>query len=147
MNVRLRHFKMRHFLLKYLIYMLIVSTINRVIPYFSFQLLLTNAELMDDKFGWLNDLNLEGGDSNNDTGEMYEDLTSLLVGSHYMTFKTTAYHALKDILKTKDNATKNANLTDLQQFPKENVTIHDISNTSLGRIIIIIMEVLFLFSQ
>ena len=89
---------------------------------------------MDNEYGWLNDLNLESEDSNNDTGEMYEDLTSLLVGSHYMTFKTTAYHALKDILKTKDNTIKNANLTDLQQFPKENVTIHDIINKSLGRI-------------
>ena len=90
---------------------------------------------MDHKFGWLNNLNLESGDSSsNETGEMYEDLISLLVGSHYMTFKTPAYHPIKKILKTKEKMIKNSSLTDLQPFPRENVTIHDISNTSLGAI-------------
>ena len=66
---------------------------------------------MDQKLIWLNDLNLVSGDSSKKTGEMYEDLISLLVGSHYMTFKTPAYHPIKKILKTKESTIKNAKLT------------------------------------
>ena len=67
---------------------------------------------MDEKFGWLNDLNSKSGNSSTDeVVEMYEDLISLLVGSHYMTFKTPAYHPIKKILKTKESTIKNAKLT------------------------------------
>ena len=88
---------------------------------------------MDNKFKWLYDLNLDDGEINA-TGEMYEDLTSLLVGSHYMTFKTNGYHPFKNILKTKENMIKDAHLTDLQPLPKNHVIIDDIRNKSLGRI-------------
>ena len=101
--------------------------------FFVFQLILTNKELMDNKFKWLYDLNLDDGEINA-TGEMYEDLTSLLVGSHYMTFKTNGYHPFKKILKTKENMLKDAHLTDLQPLPKNHVTIDDIRNKSLGRL-------------
>ena len=101
--------------------------------FYSFQLILTNEELMDNKFKWLNDLSLDDGEIGA-TGEMYEDLISLLVGSHYITFNTNAYYPSKKILKTKENMIKNAHLTDLQPLLKNNVTIDDIRNKSLGRI-------------
>ena len=98
-----------------------------------FQLLLTHSELMDENFNWLMDLDLKSAQSI-DTEDKYEDFVSLLVGSHYITFKTPFYNPLKQILQTKESAIKNSNLTDLQKLPEDSVGFDDIRGKSLGRI-------------
>ena len=57
-----------------------------------------------------------------------------MVGSHFMSFQSPTYSAVKDIKKTKDLITKDAKLTDKQTLPDGRVKIYDIEKKSLGRI-------------